>query len=101
LGLIARPTFLLAEKWLSKFKWLSDPVGLSPGHIKEGLLGLSMTAFLTQQPFGSAAGSSNLPNGLLLGSGYLALQQPSEELLAVAVVLDISLAKHFRHVDSS
>ena len=66
LGLIAGPLFLLSEKLFSKFRWFSDPVGLFSGHMIGGLFGLSMIAFFTQQPFAADAGSSSLPNGLLL-----------------------------------
>jgi Amt family ammonium transporter len=95
LGLIAGPIFLFAEKWFSKFKWFSDPVGLFPGHMMGGLFGLSMIAFFTQQPFASAAGSPNLPNGLLFGGGYSALQQLGVELLAVVAVMITIFALSF------
>jgi Amt family ammonium transporter len=98
LGLIAGPIFLFAEKWFSKFKWFSDPVGLFPGHMMGGLFGLSMIAFFTQQPFASAAGSPNLPNGLLFGGGYSALQQLGVELLAVVAVMITIFALSFATV---
>jgi Amt family ammonium transporter len=87
LGLIAGPLFLLAEKWFSRFKWFSDPVGLFPGHMMGGLFGISMIALFTQQPFAVSAGVPNLPNGILFGGGYPALQQLGTELLGVAAVM--------------
>jgi Amt family ammonium transporter len=87
LGLIAGPFFLLAEKWFSRFKWFSDPVGLFSGHMMGGLFGISMIAFFTQQPFAVSAGVPNLPNGILFGGGYPALQQLGTELLGVAAVM--------------
>jgi len=95
LGLIAGPLFLLCEKWFSKFKWFTDPVGLFPGHMSGGLFGLLMIAFFTQQPFASEAGSPNLPNGLLFGGGYPALQQLGLELLGVAAVMVTVFALSF------
>lgn len=87
LGLIGGPLFLIGEKLFSKFKWFSDPVGLFPGHTLGGLFGLAMIAFFTQQPFAAAAGSPNLPNGILFGGGYSALQQLGIELLGAAAVM--------------
>jgi Amt family ammonium transporter len=87
LGLIAGPLFLLAEKWFSRFKWFSDPVGLFPGHMMGGLFGISMIALFTQQPFAVSAGVPNLPNGILFGGGYPALQQLGTELVGVAAVM--------------
>jgi Amt family ammonium transporter len=87
LGLIAGPLFLLCEKWFSKFKWFTDPVGLFPGHMSGGLFGLLMIAFFTQKPFATEAGSPNLPNGLLFGGGYPALQQLGVQLLGAAAVM--------------
>ena len=95
LGLVAGPLFLFAEKWFSKFKWFSDPVGLFPGHMTGGLFGLLMIAFFTQQPFAAAAGSPNLPNGILFGGGYPALQQLGTELLGVAAVMVTVFALSF------
>ena len=95
LGFIAGPLFLLCEKWFSKFKWFTDPVGLFPGHMSGGLFGLLMIAFFTQQPFATDAGSPNLPNGLLFGGGYAALQQLGAELLGVAAVMVTVFALSF------
>jgi Amt family ammonium transporter len=52
-----------------------------------GLFGISMIAFFTQQPFAVSAGVPNLPNGILFGGGYPALQQLGTELLGVAAVM--------------
>jgi Amt family ammonium transporter len=87
LGLIAGPLFLLCEKWFSKFKWFTDPVGLFAGHMSGGLFGLLMIAFFTQKSFATSAGSPNLPNGLLFGGGYPALQQLGVQLLGAAAVM--------------
>lgn len=95
LGLIGGPLFLGAEKLFSRFKWFSDPIGLFPGHMLGGIFGLSMIAFFTQQPFATDAGSPNLPNGLLFGGGYLAVQQLGLELLATGVVMAVVFALSF------
>jgi Amt family ammonium transporter len=95
LGLIAGPLFLLSEKLFSKFRWFSDPVGLFSGHMIGGLFGLSMIAFFTQQPFAADAGSPSLPNGLLFGGGYPALQQLETELLGTATVMVTIFALSF------
>ena len=95
LGLIAGPLFLLSEKLFSKFRWFSDPVGLFSGHMIGGLFGLSMIAFFTQQPSAADAGSPSLPNGLLFGGGYPALQQLGTELLGTATVMVTVFALSF------
>ena len=87
LGLIGGPLFLVAEKWFGKFKWFSDPVGLLPGHLIGGLYGVVMIAFFTQNAFATASGNPTLPDGLLFGGGFAALQQLGIEVLGIAVVL--------------
>ncbi|MEM0163958.1 MAG: ammonium transporter, partial [Thermoplasmata archaeon] len=69
LGLMGGPLFLAGEKFFSRFKWFTDPVGLFPGHFLGGVFGLTMIAFFTQNAFATASGNSNLPNGLLFGGG--------------------------------
>src|SRR2546428_6892 len=51
LGLIGGPLFLAGEKWFSRFKWFSDPIGLFPGHLLGGLFGALMIAFSSQKTF--------------------------------------------------
>jgi Amt family ammonium transporter len=46
-----------------------------------------MIAFFTQKSFATSAGSPNLPNGLLFGGGYPALQQLGVQLLGAAAVM--------------
>jgi len=87
LGVIAGPLYLSGEKWFSKQRWLSDPLGLFPGHMVGGLFGLMMIAFFTQNAFAAASGNANLPNGLLFGGGLAALRQLGLEALAVIVVM--------------
>ena len=73
LGLIGGPLFLAGEKWFSRFKWFSDPVGLFPGHLLGGLFGVTMIAFFSQRTFAIASGNpvtpgnSPIPDGLLFG----------------------------------
>jgi Amt family ammonium transporter len=50
LGFLGGPIFLGAERWFSRFKWFSDPVGLFPGHMVGGLFGTVMIAFLQGRP---------------------------------------------------
>ncbi len=89
LGLIGGPLFLAAEKWFSKFKWFSDPVGLLPGHLIGGTFGVVMIAFFTQRVFAVASGNPTLPDGLLFGGGLAAFQQLGIEVIGLAVVLVI------------
>lgn len=46
-----------------------------------------MIAFFTQQSFAAAAGSANLPNGILFGGGMAAVQQLGLQLLATLAVM--------------
>ncbi len=87
LGLIGGPLFLAGEKFFSRFKWFTDPVGLFPVHLLGGAFGLSMIAFFTQNAFATASGNSNLPNGLLFGGGFLALKQLGIEEFGLVIVL--------------
>jgi len=87
LGLIGGPLFLAAERWFSRFHWFSDPVGLLPGHLVGGLFGLLMIALFTQQAFATASGNPTLPDGILFGGGYAAVQQLGIEAFGAAVVL--------------
>lgn len=87
LGFIAGPLFLAAERYFSRFKWFSDPVGLLPGHTVGGLFGILMIAFFTEHGFASASGNPTLPNGILFGGGLAALQQLGIEILGTIVVM--------------
>lgn len=87
LGLVGGPLFLAAESWFSRFKWFSDPIGLFPGHMLGGLFGIVMMPFFTQRAFAAASGFPALPDGLLFGGGYAAIQQLGTEMLGIAVVM--------------
>jgi Amt family ammonium transporter len=69
LGLLGGPLFIAGERVFGRFNWLSDPVGLLPGHLVGGLFGVVMIAFFTQTPFAAGSGFPALPNGLLFGGG--------------------------------
>ena len=92
LGLIGGPLYLAGEKFFSRFKWFSDPVGLFPGHLLGGLFGVLMIAFFSQRAFAVAsgnpvAGGTPIPDGLLFGGGNLAIQQLGVEVLGIGVVM--------------
>ena len=87
LGILGGPIFLLAERYISRAHWFTDPVGLFPGHFVGGIFGIIMIAFFTQHAFAAASGAANLPNGLLFGGGFAAISQLGTELFGIAVVL--------------
>jgi Amt family ammonium transporter len=87
LGLLGGPIFLLAERYISRAHWFTDPVGLFPGHMIGGIFGILMIAFFTQHAFAAASGAANLPNGILFGGGAAALSQFGIELFGIVVVL--------------
>jgi ammonium transporter, Amt family len=87
LGLICGPLFLAGEKFFARFKWFSDPVGLLPAHLLGGVFGVAMIPFFAQSAFSQGSGAGALPNGLLFGGGWAALQQLGVELLGIVVVL--------------
>ncbi|MFP3261512.1 MAG: ammonium transporter [Nitrososphaeria archaeon] len=87
LGLLAGPVFIAGERYFSKFKWFTDPVGLLPGHFLGGLFGVTMIAFFTESAYAAASGNPTLPNGLLFGGGMAALHQLGVEVFGIAVVL--------------
>jgi Amt family ammonium transporter len=99
LGIIAGPLFLAGEKWLSRYKWFSDPIGLFPGHMLGGLFGLMMIGFFTQSSFAAASGNANLPNGLLFGGGQAALHQIGLEALAVVAVMTAVFALSYAAIE--
>ncbi len=86
LGFISGPLFIYAEKYLSRPKWYSDPVGILPGHTVGGLFGLLMIAFFTQRYFSASSGAINLPNGIFFNGGLSALHQLGLESFAILVV---------------
>jgi ammonium transporter, Amt family len=87
LGLLGGPIFLIAEKYISRAKWFTDPIGLFPGHLVGGIFGVVMIAFFAQHSFALASGNGNLPNGLLFGGGTAAATQLGIEVFGLVVVL--------------
>jgi Amt family ammonium transporter len=87
LGLIGGPLFLVAEKYISRARWFTDPIGLFPGHLVGGIFGVLMIAFFTQHSFAAASGNASLPNGLLFGGGYAAASQLGIEAFGLVAVL--------------
>jgi Amt family ammonium transporter len=99
LGLIAGPLYVAAEKWFTKHKWFSDPIGLFPGHMVGGLFGLMMIAFFSQNTFSAASGNASLPSGLLFGGGMVALHQLGLEALAAGVVMAVVFALSYTTIE--
>ncbi|MGA9839055.1 MAG: ammonium transporter [Thermoplasmata archaeon] len=89
LGLVGGPLFALAEGRFARLKWLSDPVGLLPGHLVGGLFGVLMIPFFAQRAFASGAGYPNLPNGVFFGGGMPAIHQLGVELLGIVAVMAV------------
>ncbi|EQD73876.1 ammonium transporter, partial [mine drainage metagenome] len=90
LGLLCGPIFVVSERAFSRLKWLSDPIGLLPGHLVGGLFGLLMIGVFSQDAFAAAAGYASLPSGLLFGGGARAVHQIGLEMLgAVAVMVTV------------
>lgn len=87
LGVIGGPLFLIAERYTSRARWFTDPVGLFPGHLVGGIFGVLMIAFFTQNQFAAASGNSSLPNGILFGGGLAALNQLCIEAFGLLVTL--------------
>ena len=87
LGLLGGPLFIAGEWVLPRLRWLSDPVGLLPGHLVGGLFGVLMIAFFTQTPFAAGSGFPKLPNGLLFGGGGSAVKQLGLEVLGIGAVM--------------
>jgi len=87
LGLVSGPLFAFAEGRFARLKWLSDPVGLLPGHLVGGLFGVVMIPFFAQNVFATGSGFPGLPNGLLFGGGFPAVHQLGIEVLGILAVL--------------
>ncbi len=85
LGLLCGPIFIYAEKFVGRAKWMSDPVGLFPGHLAGGIFGVLMIAFFAQNQFATGSGFPALPNGLFFGGGGAALKQLGIEILGIGV----------------
>src|SRR6266851_1848119 len=67
LGLLCGPIFVYAEKFVGRATWISDPVGLFPGHLAGGIFGVLMIAFFAQNQFATGSGFPALPNGVFFG----------------------------------
>jgi Amt family ammonium transporter len=89
LGIMAGPLFLAGESLFSRLKWFTDPVGLFAGHALGGLFGTTMVPFLTQKAFATASGFPTLPDGLLFGGGYSAVNLLGLQTLAIATVMPV------------
>ncbi len=87
LGLVSGPIFAVAESRLSRLKWLSDPVGLLPGHMVGGLFGVLMIPFFAENIFATGSGYPGLPNGLFFGGGMAAVHQLGLETLGIVAVV--------------
>ncbi len=87
LGLLCGPIFVYAEKLVGRAKWLSDPVGLFPGHLVGGIFGVLMIAFFAQNQFATGSGFPGLPNGLFFGGGAAAVKQLGIEVLGIAAAV--------------
>lgn len=87
LGLVCGPLFAVAEYQFAKLRWLSDPVGLLPGHLVGGLFGVLMIPFFAQREFATGSGYPSLPNGLFFGGGFSAVRQLGIEALGIVAVL--------------
>jgi Amt family ammonium transporter len=95
LGILGALIYIVAEHFLSRVKWFSDPIGLFPGHFIGGIFGVLMVAFFTQAGFAAASGSANLPNGLLFGGGMAAFSQLAVQAFAILVVVAAVFALSF------
>ncbi len=87
LGLLCGPIFVYAEKFIGRATWMSDPVGLFPGHLVGGIFGVLMIAFFAQNQFATGSGFPSLPNGLFFGGGGASMKQLGIEVLGVGVAV--------------
>jgi Amt family ammonium transporter len=92
LGVLCGPIFVYAEKVVGRLKWLSDPVGLFPGHLAGGIFGVLMIAFFAQNQFATGSGFPTLPNGLFFGGGGNAIKQLGIEVLGIVVAVVVVFA---------
>jgi Amt family ammonium transporter len=81
------PIFVYAEKLVGRLKWMSDPVGLFPGHLVGGIFGVLMIAFFAQNQFATGSGFPTLPNGVLFGGGGAAVKQLGIEVFGIVVAV--------------
>jgi Amt family ammonium transporter len=95
LGIVSGPLFAAAEGRFARLKWLSDPVGLLPGHLVGGLFGVVMIPFFAQTAFATGSGYPGLPNGLFFGGGMAAVHQLGIEVLGISAVLAFVFAVSF------
>ena len=95
LGLLCGPIFVYAEKFVGRAKWMSDPIGLFPGHLVGGLFGVLMIAFFAQNQFATGSGFPALPNGVFFGGGGAAVKQLGIEVLGIgAAVAAVFVLSH-------
>src|SRR6266852_1783840 len=87
LGLLCGPIFVYAEKFVGRATWMSDPVGLFPGHLVGGIFGVLMIAFFAQNQFATGSGFPSLPNGLFFGGGGASMKQLGIEGLGIGVAV--------------
>jgi Amt family ammonium transporter len=87
LGLLCGPIFCYAERFVGRAKWMSDPVGLFPGHLAGGIFGVLMIAFFAQNQFATGSGFPTLPNGVLFGGGGAAVKQLGIEVMGIVVAV--------------
>ncbi len=95
LGAISGPLFAFAEGRFARLRWISDPVGLLPGHLVGGLFGVLMIPFFAQRQFAVGSGYPSLPNGLLFGGGTAAIHQLGIEALGIVAVMAFVFAASF------
>ncbi|HEV2216490.1 MAG TPA: ammonium transporter [Candidatus Dormibacteraeota bacterium] len=89
LGVLCGPIFCYAEKFVGRAKWMSDPVGLFPGHLVGGIFGVLMIAFFAQNQFAIGSGFPTLPNGVLFGGGGSAVKQLGIEIMGIVVAVAV------------
>jgi Amt family ammonium transporter len=87
LGLLCGPIFCYAERFIGRAKWMSDPVGLFPGHLVGGVFGVLMIALFAQNQFAAGSGFPSLPNGVLFGGGGAAVKQLGIEVMGIVVAV--------------
>lgn len=86
LGIISGPLFIAGEKIISRARWFTDPVGVLSVHGVGGIFGILMIGVFSQNAFASESGFSSIPNGLLFGGGFAALNQIGLEIFGIIIV---------------